>query len=76
MPVSIDCTMNTIRIIDAETNNISDHSGITEIEDVAHNAIAVYWNPQDKPAFLSGMLVLPQYTICTQYNTHIQDIII
>jgi len=44
---------NKQRIIDAETNNISDHSGITEIEDVAHNAIAVYWNPQDKPAFLS-----------------------
>ncbi|XP_023323982.1 protein grainyhead [Eurytemora carolleeae] len=41
------------RIIDAETNNMSDQVGITEIEDVAYNAIAVYWNPLEKPAFLS-----------------------
>ena len=41
------------RIIDAETNNISDQCGISDIEDVAYNAIAVYWNPLEKPAFLS-----------------------
>ncbi len=32
---------------------MSDQVGITEIEDVAYNAIAVYWNPLEKPAFLS-----------------------
>ena len=41
------------RIIDAETNNMTDQCGITQIEDVAYNAIAVYWNPLDKPAFIS-----------------------
>jgi transcription factor CP2-like protein len=41
------------RIIDAETNNMSDQVGISEIEDVSYNAIAVYWNPLEKPAFLS-----------------------
>ena len=41
------------RIIDAETNNMSDQCGITHIEDVSFNAIAVYWNPLDKPAFIS-----------------------
>jgi len=41
------------RIIDAETNSINDQCGIVEIEDVAYNAIAVYWNPLEKPAFLS-----------------------
>jgi len=41
------------RIIDAETNNMSDQCGISHIEDVAFNAIAVYWNPLDKPAFIS-----------------------
>jgi transcription factor CP2-like protein len=41
------------RIIDAETNNISDECGISQIEDVSYNAIAVYWNPLQKPAFIS-----------------------
>jgi len=41
------------RIIDAETNNMSDQCGIQHIEDVSYNAIAVYWNPLDKPAFIS-----------------------
>jgi len=41
------------RIIDAETNNMSDQCGISHIEDVAFNAIAVYWNPLEKPAFIS-----------------------
>ena len=41
------------RIIDAETNNISEECGITQIEDVSYNAIAVYWNPLQKPAFIS-----------------------
>jgi len=41
------------RIIDAETNNMNDQCGIVKIEDVAYNAIAVYWNPLEKPAFLS-----------------------
>jgi len=41
------------RIIDAETNNMSDQCGISHIEDVSFNAIAVYWNPLDKPAFIS-----------------------
>ena len=41
------------RIIDAETNNMSEQCGIQHIEDVSYNAIAVYWNPLDKPAFLS-----------------------
>jgi len=41
------------RIIDAETNNISEECGISQIEDVAYNAIAVYWNPLQKPAFIS-----------------------
>ena len=41
------------RIIDAETNNVSDECGISQIEDVSYNAIAVYWNPLQKPAFIS-----------------------
>merc|ERR1719402_1199386 len=41
------------RIIDAETNNMSDECGITQIEDVSYNSIAVYWNPLQKPAFIS-----------------------
>ena len=41
------------RIIDAETNNMSDECGISQIEDVAYNGIAVYWNPLQKPAFIS-----------------------
>ena len=41
------------RIIDAETNNMSDECGINQIEDVSYNAIAVYWNPLQKPAFIS-----------------------
>jgi len=41
------------RIIDAETNNITDDCGISHIEDVSYNAIAVYWNPLQKPAFIS-----------------------
>jgi len=41
------------RIIDAETNNMSEGCGIQQIEDVAFNAIAVYWNPVEKPAFIS-----------------------
>merc|ERR1719234_3093768 len=41
------------RIIDAETNNMSDQCGISHIEDVSFNAIAVYWNPLEKPAFIS-----------------------
>ena len=47
---------NKQRIIDAETNNVGEQCGITEIEDLAHNAIAVHWNPLDKPAFLSGKI--------------------
>lgn len=41
------------RIIDAETNNMSEQCGVSHIEDVAYNAIAVYWNPLEKPAFIS-----------------------
>ena len=41
------------RIIDAETNNMSEECGIQQIEDVSYNAIAVYWNPLQKPAFIS-----------------------
>ena len=41
------------RIIDAETNNMSEGCGIQQIEDVSYNAIAVYWNPLQKPAFIS-----------------------
>ena len=41
------------RIIDAETNNMSEECGINQIEDVSYNAIAVYWNPLQKPAFIS-----------------------
>jgi len=42
------------RIIEAETNNINpDQCGISEIQDMAYNAITVFWNPLDKPAFLS-----------------------
>ena len=41
------------RIIDAETNNMSEECGISQIEDVAYNGIAVYWNPLQKPAFIS-----------------------
>merc|ERR1740128_1234620 len=41
------------RIIDAETNNMSDECGITQIEDISYNAITVYWNPLQKPAFIS-----------------------
>jgi len=41
------------RIIDAETNNISEECGISQIEDVSYNAIAVYWSPLQKPAFIS-----------------------
>ena len=41
------------RIIDAETNNMSEQCGISHIEDVSYNAIAVYWNPLEKPAFIS-----------------------
>jgi len=41
------------RIIDAETNNMSDECGITQIEDISYNSIAVYWNPLQKPAFIS-----------------------
>jgi len=41
------------RIIDAETNNMTEQCGITHIEDLAYNAIAVYWSPLDKPAFIS-----------------------
>ena len=41
------------RIIDAETNNMTEQCGITQIEDLAYNAIAVYWSPLDKPAFIS-----------------------
>ena len=32
---------------------MSEQCGIQHIEDVSYNAIAVYWNPLDKPAFLS-----------------------
>ena len=41
------------RIIDAETNNMSEECGIQQIEDVSYNAITVYWNPLQKPAFIS-----------------------
>ena len=41
------------RIIDAETNNMTDQCGIQQIEDVAFNAIAVYWNPLERPALIS-----------------------
>merc|ERR550519_1056314 len=41
------------RIIDAETNNMSEECGISQIEDVAYNGIAVYWNPLQKPAFIN-----------------------
>ena len=41
------------RIIDAETNNMTDQCGISQIEDVAYNAIAVYWSPLQKPALIS-----------------------
>ena len=41
------------RIIDAETNNMTDQCGIQQIEDVSYNAIAVYWNPLDRPALIS-----------------------
>jgi len=41
------------RIIDAETNNMTEQCGITQIEDLAYNAIAVYWSPLEKPAFIS-----------------------
>ena len=41
------------RIIDAETNNINDQCGVVQVEDVSYNAIAVYWNPLEKPAFIS-----------------------
>ena len=41
------------RIIDAETNSMTDQCGITHIEEVSYNAIAVYWNPLEKPAFIS-----------------------
>ena len=40
------------RILDAETNNITDDCGIVRMEDVSYNAISVYWNPT-KPAFIS-----------------------
>lgn len=33
------------RILDAETNNISEDCGISRIEDVSYNAISVYWHP-------------------------------
>lgn len=32
---------------------MSDECGITQIEDVSYNAIAVYWSPLQKPAFIS-----------------------
>lgn len=41
------------RIIDAETNNMTDQCGILQIEDVSFNAIAVYWNPLERPALIS-----------------------
>ena len=41
------------RIIDAETNNMTDQCGIQQIEDVSYNAIAVYWNPLERPALIS-----------------------
>ena len=41
------------RIIDAETNNMTEQCGISHIEDVSYNAIAVYWNPLEKAAFIS-----------------------
>jgi len=44
---------NKQRIIDAETNNMTDQCGISHIEDVSFNAIAVYWNPLEKPAYIS-----------------------
>ena len=43
---------NKQRIIDVETNNLSE-SGISEIQDVSHNAVAVFWNPLENPALLS-----------------------
>jgi len=44
---------NKQRIIDAETNNMGEQCGIQHIEDVSYNAIALYWNPLEKPAFVS-----------------------
>lgn len=44
---------NKQRILDAETNNISDDCGISRIEDISYNAICVYWHPTQKPAFIS-----------------------
>ena len=44
---------NKQRILDAETNNISEDCGIARIEDVSYNAICVYWHPLQKPAFIS-----------------------
>ena len=44
---------NKQRIIDAETNNLSEECGIVRIEDLAYNAISVYWSPLQKPAFIS-----------------------
>ena len=44
---------NKQRIIDAETNNISEECGIARIEDLAYNAITVHWSPLQKPAFIS-----------------------
>jgi len=43
---------NKQRIIDVETNNLSD-CGISEIRDMSHNAVAIFWNPLENPAFLS-----------------------
>ena len=44
---------NKQRILDAETNNISDDCGIARIEDISYNSICVYWHPLQKPAFIS-----------------------
>ena len=41
------------RIIDAETNNMAEECGINQIEEMSYNAIAVHWNPLQKPAFIS-----------------------
>ena len=43
---------NKQRIIDVETNNLGE-CGISEVQDIAHNAVAVIWNPLENPAFLS-----------------------
>jgi len=40
------------RAIDVETNNLGE-CGISEIQHIAHNAVAVIWNPLENPAFLS-----------------------